>query len=133
VEQTVGVGTRFAKDELRFPLRLLTDFVAKLLRRNERLVDGFVALAKGPQLFVEAARLGLELLVDARQALQLFGHLLAELVDALWVEAAHGFAELVPSNVEWREMKRFVNHAGLAPNRAVPMRTNVAPSSTATS
>ena len=116
-----------------FLFRLLADLAAKLLRRDERVVDRLVALAKRAQLLVKAARLGVEILIDSRQALELLGDLLAELIDALGIEAAQGFPELVSPNVERREMEGFVNHAGLAPKRIVPRRTSVAPSSTAIS
>ena len=63
-----------------FLLRLLADLAAQLLRRDERLVDRLVALAERAQLLVEAARLRVEILIDARQPLELLGDLIAELV-----------------------------------------------------
>ena len=119
--------------ELPFLLRLLADLAAQLLRGDERFVDRLVALAERAQLLVKAARLGVEILVDARQPLELLGHLLAKLIDALGIVAAQRLAELVAANVERREMKGLVDHADLAPKRIVPRRTSVAPSSTATS
>ena len=68
VEHPLGFRARFAHDQLRLLLRLLADLAAQLLRRDERVVDRLVALAKRAQLLVEAARLRLEILVDARRA-----------------------------------------------------------------
>ena len=79
---------RLAQDELRLALRLLADLAAQLLRADERVVERLVALAKRAQLLVEALRLGVELLGLARQPLELLGHLLAELLDALGIVAA---------------------------------------------
>src|SRR5262249_7616914 len=113
--------------------RLFADLAAQLLRRYQRVVDRLVALTEGTELFVKTARFGVELLVDARQPLELFGHLLAELIHTLGIEAAQRFSELVAPNVGGRGMEGFVDHAGLAPKRIVPRRTYVAPSSTAIS
>jgi len=82
---------------------------------------------------VEAARLRFEVLVQPREALQLLGDLLTELVHALGIVAPQRAAEVIPPNVEWGEVKGLVDHAGLAPKRTVPRRTKVAPSSTAIS
>src|SRR6185437_10218490 len=112
---------------------LLANLAAELLRRDERFVDRLVALAKGAELLVKAARFVVEVLVDAREPLQLFGHLVAELVHPLGIVAAERLAEIVPAHIQRREVKSLVDHADLAPKRIVPRRTNVAPSSTATS
>jgi acetolactate synthase regulatory subunit len=51
---------------------------------------------------MEAARLGIEILVQAREALELLGNLVAKLIDPLGIVAAQRFAEFVPADIEWR-------------------------------
>ena len=102
VDDSLGVGLRLAKNERRFLVRLLLDVCAQLLRGDERFVDGLVALAKCAKLLVESARLRVEILVQSRETLELFGDLIAELVDALRIVAAQRFPELVSADVERR-------------------------------
>ena len=100
---------------------------------DQRVVERLVALAERAQLLVEAPRLGVEILIDARQPLHLLGDLIPELIDARGIVAAQRATEVVAPHVQWRKMKRFVDHLALAPKRVVPSRTMVAPSSTAIS
>src|SRR5215831_10175350 len=133
LDDAVRLGPCLPDDELPFLVGLLADVAAELLRGDQCLVDRLVPLAERAELLVEALGFGLELLVEARQAFQLLGDLVAELVDALGIVAANRLAELVAANVERCEVEGFVHHTGLAPKRIVPKRTCVAPSSTATS
>ena len=134
VELALALRTRLAQDELRLSLGLLANFGAQLLRGHERLVERLVALAERAQLLVESARLGVELLIHPRQTLELFRDLIPEVLHFLLVVAAKRLgAEVVASNVERREVKGFIGHRPLSPNRTVPRRTMVAPSSTASS
>jgi hypothetical protein len=73
---------RLTHDELRFALGLLADFAAQLLRADQGVVQRLVAVAKGLQLLVEAARFLVEFLIGARQSLDLLGDLFTKLVDA---------------------------------------------------
>ena len=89
--------------------RAFADLGTELLRADEGVVERLVALAEGPQLLVEALGLGLELHQLAAQALQLVGHLGAELLDALRLVATHGLAEVVAPHVERRQVKCLVH------------------------
>src|SRR5215208_1573217 len=124
---------RLADDELRLALGRLAGLGAELLRGDQRLAQRLVPLAERAELLVEVARLLLEVLVHARQPLHLLGHALLELVDRLLLVAAHRRLEGPASDLDRRQIHPFVAHADLAPNSAVPMRTRVAPSSTAIS
>ena len=128
LDDTVRLGAGLSDDELSLLVGLLADVAAELLRRDQCLVDRFVAFAERAELLVEAFCFGFELLVEARQAFQLLGDLVAELVDSLGIVAADRFAELVAANVERCEVEGFVHHAGLTPKIIVPNRTCVAPS-----
>jgi hypothetical protein len=75
------------------------------LRADQRIVERLVALAEGAELLVEPARLGVELLALAREALELVGDLLAELVDTRLVVAAQRRPELVPPRVDRGEVE----------------------------
>src|SRR5262249_21978868 len=133
VEEAFGLRACLADDELPFLFGLLPDLVAQLLRGDQRVIDRLVSFTKRSELFVKPARLGVEILIDARQPLELLGDLIAELVDALGIVAADRLAELVSARIERREMEGLVDHADRAPKRTVPSRTQVAPSSTASS
>jgi hypothetical protein len=175
----IALGPRLAPDQLGLALGLLLGLVPELLRRDQRLVEGAVAIAERAQLLVEVAGLLVELLVQTRQTLELRGDLLTELLDARLVVAAQGGAEVVAPRIERGQAEGVVGHRGRtrrereptkipgwrpggqrtdapaphadahrptperrhrptlrgqprAPNRRVPSRTSVAPSSTAT-
>ena len=142
LQELVRLGLRLTYNQLRLALRLRLDVGAQLLRTDQRFVERRIAIAKHLQLLVLVARLLLELLVGARQALQLSGHLLTELVNARPIVATEFAAKIKASRVERREMESFkavVHHANSRmnqvrpPKSTVPRRTCVAPSSTATS
>jgi hypothetical protein len=59
--------------------------------------------------YVKSLRLRFELLRLAREALELFRHLLAKLLDALGIVSAQRAAEVVPAHVERCEMKGLVH------------------------
>ena len=82
---------------------------------------------------MKAPRLGVQILVDAREPLHFLGDLIPELVDAGRIVAAQRPTEVVAPHIQRGKMKRFVYHLALAPKRVVPSRTIVAPSSTAIS
>src|SRR5687768_9477638 len=88
LEETIALGARLPQNQLRFPLGLLADLRAKLLRRDQRVVQCLVALTEGAELLVESLRFRVELLVRPRQALELFRDAVPKLLDAALVVAA---------------------------------------------
>src|SRR5690606_8345373 len=128
---------RLAAHQLGLARRLVLHFLAQLLRRDQGLVDRLVALAVMLELLVAVADLGLELAIRADQALEFLRQLLAELVHALAVVAAHRAAEVIAPHIHRRQVEDVVAtlemlaHPPLVPKRTVPRRTIVAPSSTA--
>ena len=133
LDQPFGFEPRFADHDIGLARGLLLRRFAHLLRGDQGFVERLVSLAKGAQLFVECPRLGVEFLVRAHQSLDLVGDLLAKLVDPRRVVAAKRRTKFVAPDINRREMKPFVSHGVRSPNRTVPSRTIVAPSSTATS
>src|SRR6476661_4638961 len=133
LEVALDLCSRLAHHELRLAIRLFTNLRPKLLRRDERVVERLVALAERAKLLHGPLRFLLELLIRAAEPLHFGRDLVAELVDPRLVVAAQRRAEIVPADVDRREMKGFVTHACRAPNRTVPSLTIVAPSSTAIS
>ena len=133
LEKLFSFRARLAKDQLRLAIGLLARFGAQLLRGDERIIEGLVALTKRAQLFVKSLGLRLEFLVHARQPLQLIRDLVAELVHARLVVSAQRRPEVEAPRVHRCQMEGLVVHQVLAPNRTVPRRTIVAPSSTAIS
>src|ERR1700736_1748291 len=90
---------RFAHDELGLALRRLPDLLAQLLRAHQRVVERFVPIAKGAQLLVEPLGLGVQLDRLLREALELRGDLLPELLHALRIVAAERAPEIVAAHV----------------------------------
>ena len=78
-------------------------------------------------------RLVIELGPLAEHPLELLRHPLLERIHERRVVPAEGARELVALDVVWRELEAVVRHPWRPPNRIVPNRTIVAPSSTATS
>ncbi len=132
-DDLVAFGLGFTKDELCLLVRLLANVPTQLLRGDQCFVERLVALTKGTELFVEPFRLVLQFLALLEEVLHLGGDLVAELVDARLVVATQRGAEVIPPDIQRSQMKGFVFHGVLAPNRIVPRRTIVAPSSTAIS
>src|SRR5581483_741902 len=109
--------SRLAQDKLGLPLRLLPDLRPELLRRDQRVVQRLVALAKDAKLLVEPPRPRLEILTLAREPLKLLGDLVPEILDALRIVAAKPpGTEVPPAHVERGQVKGFVAHVALAPN-----------------
>src|SRR5688500_12614610 len=123
----------FTHQQLRFPIGLLADLRAELLRGHEGVVEGLVAFAKRPELLHEPLGFLLEILVEPDEPLQLSRDLIAKRIDARLVIPAQCRSEIVAADVERCQMKGFVAHALRVPNRMVPSLTIVAPSSTAIS
>src|SRR5438874_5438059 len=121
VQNASRFGARFTYHQLCLFFRLRLHLSAKLLCRNESFVDCLVTLTERAKLFVEATRLLLEVGIEAADALELVRHLLAKLIDALGIVTTERPSELVTTNVEWREVKRFVDHSR-SPKRIVPSR-----------
>jgi len=131
IQHALAFGARLAQNQLRLAIGLFARLRAQLLRRDQRVVQRLVTLAECAQLLVESLGLRLEFLVHAAQPFEFVGDWIAELVHARLVVAAQRRPEVVAPRVHRCQMKGLVVHYALAPNRTVPNRTIVAPSSTA--
>src|SRR3954463_8141736 len=126
------LGSGLAQHQLRLPLCLLPAVKPKLLRGDKCLVHCPLAIAEGTQLLLRTPKPLLVLGTIAQQPLQLFGDGLLELVDLGPGVAAQGAGELMRPPVERRQMERMIGApASRSPNKMVPTRMIVAPSSTA--
>src|SRR5204863_444209 len=106
----------------------------QLLRRHQRLVHGALALAVHPQLLAQRRQALVEHGLLAQDPLQLVGHARAKVLHAERLVPAQPAPELLLPDIERGEMERGLAHrvvASLGPNRTVPKRITVAPSSTA--
>ncbi|MEJ2668501.1 MAG: hypothetical protein P8Z81_15630 [Deinococcales bacterium] len=128
-----ALAIRFPKHELRFLLGVLLDLVADALGRD----DGALQLGLGGLQLGDLLVLALELLAQrlllADQLLVLERDPLEELAHLLAVVAAGGALELHVLDVERAESHLPPSLGVGQRNSAVPTRTQVAPSSTATS
>jgi len=126
---------RFAHDDLSLALRRRARLFTQLLRRDERLVHRALALPVHAQLLTERRQPLFEHRLLAQDPLELVGHAHAEVLDAERLVAAQAAAELLLPHVVGREVERVAAHVAArsrGPNRTVPKRITVAPSSTAT-
>src|SRR2546425_1019764 len=131
VQQPPRLALRLAHDHLRLALGRRARRLAQLLRRDQRLVHGALALAVRPQLLAQRRHPLLQHGPLAQDALQLVGHAHPEVLDAERLVAPQRAPEFLLADVVRRQVERVFAHVALGPNRAVPKRIIVAPSSTA--
>src|SRR2546425_675770 len=105
--------------------------LAQLLGRDQRLVHGPLPVPERPQLLAQRRQPLLQLRLLSQDALQLVGHAHPEVLHADRLVAAQRAAKLLLADVERRQAERVFAHGCLGPNRAVPNRIIVVPSSTA--
>ena len=115
----------------------VADELERILREKSVLEERLSALGEQLQAYRERERAMNEALVEhgllAQDPLQLVGHPGAKILDPERLVAAQAAPELLLPDVERGEMEGGLAHAvvSLGPNRTVPKRITVAPSSTA--
>jgi hypothetical protein len=110
LELAFPFGLRLTQQHLGFALGLFPDLGPQLLGTHQRFIDRLVAILKAAQLLAGHAQLRFALLMRARQPLQFFGDLLAELIDARAIIATQRVAEVVAPRIECCEMEATVCH-----------------------
>src|SRR5436309_214048 len=128
------LGLRLTHDDLGFALGRRARLFAELLRRDERLVHRALPLPVHTQLFPQGRQPLFEHRLLAQDPLELVRDAHAEVVDAQRLVAPQAAAELLLADVVRREVERVAAHVAArsrGPNRTVPKRITVAPSSTA--
>src|SRR5690606_15712390 len=117
--------------ELRLTRRLLAHFLPHLLRGHQRFGQRALAVAVVLHLLVLARDPLVQRHVLAHQLFQAIGHEVEKVIHKGGIVAAHRTTEiaLLLSYLEWRQ----IDHCVRSPNRIVPSRSIVLPSSTAIS
>ena len=131
LHDTLRLRAGLLEHQLRLPCRLLPAVGPELLGRHQRFVHRPLPLPIAAQLLLRALEPLVGLHPVAHQPLQLLGEVELELIHLGTVVPPHRPHELLGAHIERGEAEDLVAHRARSPNRIVPSRTIVAPSSTA--
>ena len=130
--QAKRVGLCLAQDGLGITIGLLLRGDPQLLRREQCFVHRTLPLTESPELLLEALQPFVQLQPLPDQTVEFFRDPGLELFHLCGIIPAKDALELLCPNIARGQVKRVVAHEPRSPNRRVPNRTIVAPSSTAT-